>query len=59
MNDSCPLTYCAITYTTTGKHAVFGKLLDGFEVLKKIESVGSRSGTPSKSVRIAESGELA
>jgi len=38
---------------------VFGKLLDGFDVLKKIESVGARSGTPSKSVRIAESGELA
>ena len=61
MDDSCPLTYCCtITYTTTtGKHAVFGKLLDGFDVLKKIEAVGSRSGTPSKSVRIAESGELA
>jgi len=42
-----------------GKHAVFGKLLDGFDVLKKIEAMGSRSGTPSKSVRIAESGELA
>lgn len=41
-----------------GKHAVFGKLLEGFDVLKSIEAVGSRSGKPSKDVRIAASGEL-
>merc|ERR1712066_1133081 len=27
-----------------GKHVVFGKVCDGMEVIKKVESVGSRSG---------------
>jgi peptidylprolyl isomerase len=41
-----------------GKHVVFGKVVEGFDVVKKIEAVGSQSGKPSKSVRIAKSGEL-
>jgi len=41
-----------------GKHVVFGKVLEGFDVVKAIEKVGSRSGTPSKEMRIAASGEL-
>mmetsp|Transcript_40808 Transcript_40808/g.89014 ORF Transcript_40808/g.89014 Transcript_40808/m.89014 type:complete len:154 (+) Transcript_40808:183-644(+) len=41
-----------------GKHAVFGKVIEGLEVVKAIEAVGSRSGTPSKEVRITASGEL-
>ncbi|CAE7819357.1 cypB [Symbiodinium microadriaticum] len=41
-----------------GKHVVFGKVIEGFDVVKAIEAVGSRSGTPSKEVRITASGEI-
>lgn len=41
-----------------GKHVVFGKVVEGFDVVKKIESVGSQSGRPSQPVRIVESGEI-
>lgn len=41
-----------------GKHVVFGEVLEGFDIVKKIESVGSRSGTPSRVVLVKESGEL-
>ena|ERR1051325_2603209 len=41
-----------------GKHVVFGNVTDGLDVVKKMEAVGSRGGTPSKTVRIADSGEF-
>ena len=41
-----------------GKHVVFGNVTDGLDVVKKMEAVGSRGGTPSKVVKIADSGEL-
>ena len=41
-----------------GKHVVFGEVLEGMDVVSKIEAVGSRSGSPSKSVTIVDSGEL-
>ncbi|KAF9584488.1 hypothetical protein BGW38_006286 [Lunasporangiospora selenospora] len=41
-----------------GKHVVFGKVTKGLHVVKAIESMGSRSGTPSKKVTITESGQL-
>lgn len=42
----------------TGKHVVFGKVVEGFDVVKAVEAVGSQSGKPSKPVRIAASGEI-
>jgi len=41
-----------------GKHVVFGIVIDGMDVVKAVEAVGSQSGTPSKKVTIADSGEL-
>jgi len=41
-----------------GKHVVFGRVIGGMDVVKKIEQVGSASGTPSRTVTIANSGEL-
>jgi len=41
-----------------GKHVVFGEVIEGMDVVTKIEAVGSGSGTPSKNVVIVDSGEL-
>lgn len=41
-----------------GKHVVFGRVVEGMEVVKAVEALGSGSGTPSKKVVIAKSGEL-
>jgi len=47
-----------VTSWLDGKHVVFGKVLDGMDLVKRIESLGSGAGTPSKTVTIADSGEL-
>eukprot|EP00588_Corethron_pennatum_P014012 CAMPEP_0194278684 /NCGR_PEP_ID=MMETSP0169-20130528/11786_1 /TAXON_ID=218684 /ORGANISM="Corethron pennatum, Strain L29A3" /LENGTH=203 /DNA_ID=CAMNT_0039022927 /DNA_START=50 /DNA_END=661 /DNA_ORIENTATION=- len=41
-----------------GKHVVFGKAIEGMDVIDKIETMGSPSGRTSASVKIAASGEL-
>ena len=41
-----------------GKHVVFGQVVDGFSVVKAIESCGSRSGETSADVMIADCGVL-
>merc|ERR1712185_168254 len=40
-----------------GKHVVFGTVVDGMDVVKKIEAVGSQSGATSKPVVIADCGQ--
>ncbi len=42
-----------------GKHVVFGRVLEGMEVVKRIETQGSRNGKPRSSIRISNCGELA
>ena len=42
-----------------GKHVVFGKVVEGLDVVTAMEAVGSRSGSTSASVTITECGELA
>jgi peptidylprolyl isomerase len=39
-------------------HTVFGRVVKGLDVLKAIEEVGSRSGTTTAEVKIADCGEL-
>ncbi len=41
-----------------GKHVVFGKITEGLDVLKKMESVGSGSGRTVIPVIIRDCGEL-
>ena len=47
-----------VTSWLDGKHVVFGEVLEGMNIIKDIEAVGSQSGKPSKKVTIADSGEL-
>ncbi|KAH0791586.1 Peptidyl-prolyl cis-trans isomerase CYP19-4 [Histomonas meleagridis] len=41
-----------------GHHVVFGKVIKGMDVVKAIEAVGTGSGTPTKTVIIADCGEI-
>ena len=41
-----------------GKHCVFGQVVEGMDVVKAVEGVGSSSGATSKPVMIADCGQL-
>ena len=41
-----------------GKHVVFGQVVEGLDIVKAIEGVGSSSGRTSKPVVIADCGQL-
>lgn len=41
-----------------GKHVVFGKVVEGMDLVKKIESFGSQSGRTTALVAISQSGQL-
>lgn len=41
-----------------GKHVVFGEVIEGFDVVKSVEKLGSSSGRTSATVTITKSGEL-
>lgn len=41
-----------------GKHVVFGRVVEGLDVVKKVESLGSQSGKTKANVTIADCGQL-
>ncbi len=48
----------AVTSWLDGKHVVFGKVIEGMEVVRAVENVGSQSGKTSKRCAIENCGVL-
>ncbi|MCX4885591.1 MULTISPECIES: peptidylprolyl isomerase [unclassified Streptomyces] len=48
-----------VTPWLDGKHVVFGEVVEGEDVVKAIEALGSRSGSPAKKIVIEDSGVVA
>jgi len=49
---------CAKTSWLDGKHVVFGKVVEGYDVVKKLEGMGSGSGSTSQKIVVSDCGQL-
>merc|ERR1719214_211184 len=49
----------ALTSWLDGKHVVFGQVVEGMDIVEKMEAQGSQEGKTSKKILIKECGELA
>ncbi|KAL1742451.1 cyclophilin-like domain-containing protein [Schizophyllum fasciatum] len=47
-----------VTSWLDGAHVVFGEVVEGFDLVKQIEALGTASGTPKADIRIAKSGTV-
>lgn len=47
-----------VTDWLDGRHVVFGKVVEGLDVVKKVEGYGSRSGATSAKIVVKDCGEL-
>ena len=57
--NGSPFFVCtAKTQWLDGKHVVFGQVVEGMKVVRAIEEVGSSSGRTSKTVTVADCGQL-
>lgn len=53
------VSYQILIYSLFGrKHVVFGKVVKGLEIVKKIEQVGTGDGKPAQPVKIIDCGEF-
>lgn len=46
------------THWLDGKHVVFGKVVEGMKVVRKMEEFGSQSGKTNGKIEIEDCGEL-
>lgn len=47
-----------VTSWLDGKHVVFGEVVEGMDVVKQVENVGTDSGRPKQKVTITSSGTV-
>ncbi|POY72667.1 putative Peptidylprolyl isomerase [Rhodotorula taiwanensis] len=47
-----------VTSWLDGKHVVFGEVVEGMDIVKAIEALGSGSGKPKAQIQIAQAGEV-
>lgn len=47
-----------VTDWLDGAHVVFGEVVEGMDIVQKLESLGTRSGKPSQTAKIDDCGQL-